>query len=264
MLKTIRLYCTLIGVNIRSQMQHRASFFMLLFAYFLSTFVEILSIWVLFDRFKMIEGWTLPELALIYGVIHTAFSLSEVFSRGFNTFDDYIKYGEFDRLLLRPLSTFFQVATLQVQVMRLGRFFQGLVVLIWAFLKLHLSFFSIDTVIIFLAFGGTIALFYGLFVIQATVAFWTTETLELMNITTFGGVEAGQYPLSIYPKGFRLFFTFVIPSACVTYYPIATLLKHEPFPLWAGCVLPFVGFLFLFITSQLWELGVRHYHSTGS
>lgn len=264
MLKRVRLYFKLINICIRSQMQHRASFIMLLIAYFFSTMVDLLGIWVLFDRFKMIKGWTLPEIALIYGVMHMGFSLSEVAARGFDTVGEIIKSGEFDRILLRPCGTILQVATRQFQLLRLGRFFQGLLVLIWACMQLQIAFISWNTSVLILSILGIATLFYGLNVLQGTLSFWSTETLELMNITTYGGLESGQYPMSIYPLGFRYFFTFFIPLALVSYYPIAILAQHESYPLWVACLAPFCGLIFLYFTCKIWHFGVRHYHSTGS
>lgn len=264
MWNSVRLYFRLVGVSIRSQMQHRASFLMLAFAHFISTFADIFGIWVLFDRFKVIKGWTLAELALIYGIIHMGFAAAEAIGRGFDTFSQIVKNGDFDRLLLRPLGTLFQVATREVQMMRIGRFLQGLVVFVWGYTELQLSFYSYQIIIFIFAIIGTTALFCGLFVIQATLSFWTTETLEIMNITTYGGVESGQYPMIIYPKNFRLFFTFIIPLACVAYYPVATLLRHETLPLWFGLLLPAAGLIFLYFACLLWKVGVSRYQSTGN
>jgi ABC-2 type transport system permease protein len=245
-------------------MQHRASFFMLSTAHFLSTFVVIFGIWVLFARFDSVLGWTFAEVALIYAVINMGFALAEAFGRGFDTFDQMVRLGEFDRVLLRPLGTFFQIATREVQVMRVGRFLQGIVVLGIAANELNISLFSFSSAVICIATAGTAALFYGLFVLQATIAFWTTETLELMNIATYGGVEAGQFPITIYPKSFQLILIFVVPLACVTYYPIAILLGHVNFPLFTALFFPLAGFLFLFISCLLWHIGVKHYSSTGN
>lgn len=260
----MNLFFKLVGVSLRSQMQHRASFLMLTGAYFISTFVDIIGIWVLFDRFKMVQGWTLPELSLIYGIVHMGFSLAESSARGFDTFHLFVKNGDFDRVLLRPCASLLQIATRDFQAMRIGRFVQGFIVLIWSVSELHLELFSVYGVVILLSIIGTACLFYGLFVIQATLAFWTTETLELMNITTYGGLEAGQFPMSIYNAGFRYFFTFIIPLACVAYYPVATLLSHEDLPFWLGGLAPLVGIVFLGLSMLLWEYGVKHYHSTGS
>lgn len=264
MFSSIRLYFRLVGVSFQSQMQHRASLFMLAFTHFISTFADIFGIWVLFDRFKAIKGWTFEELALIYGIMHMGFAIAEAMARGFDRFSQIVRNGDFDRLLLRPLGTLFQVATREVQMMRIGRFLQGLVVLAWGFRELQFSFFSYQSLAILFAIICTAALFCGLFVIQATLSFWTTETLEIMNITTYGGVETGQYPISIYPKSFQWFFTFIIPLGCVAYYPIATLLKHETLPLWFGLLLPAAGLIFLYFACQLWKIGVNHYQSTGN
>lgn len=245
-------------------MQYPGSFLMLSLSHFIGTFVDILGIWILFDRFHLVKGWSLPEVGLIYGIIHMGFALAEAFSRGFDTFSQLIKQGDFDRLLLRPLTPLFQVAVREVHAMRIGRFLQGFVVLIWSSNELSLSLLSIHALTICLSVIGTGCLFYGLFVIQAAISFWTTEALELMNIATYGGVQSGQYPLSIYNKTFRLIFTLIVPSGCVAYYPIAILLRKELFPIWLSLLFPLTGLLFLYLACQFWHLGVRRYRSTGS
>ena len=252
----MRLYLKLIWMSLKSQMQYKTSFVMLLLAYALATSIDILGMWVLFERFKVVEGWTLPEVALIYGVIHMGFSAAEIFARGFDKFDLMVKSGDFDRILLRPRGTLFQIAGREVQLMRLGRFFQGFLVLLWATQQLP----EAPLLTLFFAWVGTACLFYGLFVLQALLAFWTTETLEFMNITTFGGVDAGQWPMSLYPRPFQWFFTFIIPLACVAYFPVRAFLDKE----WFGLFAPIFGVVFLILACQLWKLGVRHYRSTGS
>lgn len=264
MFRMISLYFKLVGVSFRSQMQHKASFLMLATSHFISTFVDIFTIWLLFDRFKMVQGWTIKEVALIYGIIQMGFAAAESTARGFDKFSDLVKYGDFDRVLLRPIGTLIQVAVREIQLLRIGRFLQGLVVLLWGCEQLKIPFISYHAVVIFISILGTYCLFYGLFILQGTISFWTTETLELMNILTFGGMEAGQFPLSIYKPGFRLFFTFVVPLACVGYYPIAILLRHETFSYWLGILFPIIGVLFLLMATQVWKFGVKHYHSTGN
>ncbi len=55
---------------------------------------------------------------------------------------------------------------------------------------------------------------------QATLCFWTVESLEIMNALTYGGTEAAQYPLTLYRDWFRRFFMpFVVPLAFVASHP---------------------------------------------
>ena len=70
-------------------------------------------------------------------------------------------------------------------------------------------------------------LFAGLIVLQATLAFWTTETLGIMNFVTYGGVETTRFPVSIYRPWFRDIFIDVIPLATITYVPTLHVLGRE-------------------------------------
>lgn len=267
MLDSIRVYGRYVSISIRSQMQYKASFIMMATGQLLITAIEFLGLWALFARFGNLRGWTLAEVALFYGMINVAFAVSEAVARGFDTFPAMVKSGEFDRLLLRPRTTILQVAAGELQLLRVGRLVQGLVVLIWAAAALDVTWtlqkvlFAVATML-----SGT-CLFYGLFVLEATLAFWTIESLEIMNTVTYGGCETAQYPLVIYQRWFRRFFTFVVPLACVNYFPVLAILDR-PDPLGAPIVLqwiaPMGGFVFLLLSLQVWKIGVRHYRSTGS
>lgn len=264
MRESLRLFLQLIRVSIRSQMIHRASFLMLIAAFFLGTFTEMIGIWVLFARFNTLNGWQLSEVALIYGLVHMGFSVAECAGRGFDTFHKVVKMGDFDRFLLRPCSTFIQVAGRDFQLLRLGRFLQGLLVLCWGYSQLNIPLYSVQTLLIVNAFIGASMLFYGLMVVQATVSFWLIESLELMNIATYGSVECGQYPMSIYAEGFRTFFTVIIPIGSVAYLPVASLLSKEGFSLTTGLIAPITGIIFFYFSTRFWAFGVKHYRSTGN
>ena len=267
MQNAIRLYVRYLGISIRGQMQYRASFIMLSLGHLLVTGIEFLGILALFDRFGSLEGWRLPEVALLYGMVNVTFSIADAAARGFDLFANMVKSGEFDRLLLRPRSTALQLAGQELTLRRIGRLAQGLVILLWAAATLGVVWTPARILLIAAAVFGGAALFFGLVVLQATLAFWTTETLEIMNTVTYGGVETTQYPLSIYRPWFRKFFTYVIPLACVNYFPALAILDR-PDPLGSPVILqwmaPLVGIAFLTLTLQVWKVGVRHYHSTGN
>jgi ABC-2 type transport system permease protein len=266
----IRLYLRYLGVSIRSQMQYRGSFIMMSLGNFAMTAIEIVGIRALFARFDSLGGWTFAEVALFYGMIHVAFALAEAIARGFDdrVFSSLIRTGQFDRVLLRPRNAAFQVAAQEVQLMRIGRLSQGLIVLLWAANTLNLDWtFAKILLLLFAIFGGA-CLFYGLFAIHAAMVFWSTEALELMNIFTYGGTETAQYPITIYRSWFRKVFTFVIPLACVTYFPAIVLLGKKDLaldsPLWFQWSAPLIGVIFLWVSLKVWNFGVTHYRSTGS
>jgi len=82
-----------------------------------------------------------------------------------------------------------------------------------------------------------------------------------------GGIQTAQYPLAIYAKWFRRFFTFVVPLACLNYFPsLAITGGYDPLgtPAWVPWISPAVGVLFLLLTLRVWHFGVSHYRSTGT
>lgn len=267
MLSDLHMYLRYIDMSVRSQMQYRASFIMSTLGHLVITGIEFLGILVLFDRFGSLKGWQLPEVAFMYGIVNIAFAIADAAARGFDAFGTMVKSGDFDRLLVRPRSTALQLAGQELTLRRVGRLSQGLFVLIWASVALDLDWTVAKMVLAFAAVAGGAALFLGLVVLQATLAFWTTETLEIMNTVTYGGVETAQFPLTIYRSWFRNIFIYVIPLATISYFPaLAILNRPDPLgsTLYFQYLSPLIGLGFLFVCLQVWKLGVRHYTSTGS
>lgn len=258
-----RLYLRLISISIQGQCQFPASLVMLAFGHFLITGIEFLGLYALFDRFSTVAGWNVAEVALFYGVVHMAFALAEALGRGFDFFDRMVRSGEFDIVLLRPRSEILLVSGQELRLNRVGRFLQGLLVLVWGLHRLGLETSTVVWVRLIWGMAGGTALFCGLFVLQATLAFWTVNTLEIVNTVTYGGVETAQFPIDIYRPWFRAVFTWVIPLACINYFPLHDLLRGGGQPL-AGWAAPAVGFVFLLVSLRIWRLGVSHYTSTGS
>lgn len=267
MRSALGVYRRLVALSMRAQMQYRASFLIQTASHLLVTATEIVAIWALFDRFGSLRGWTLPEVALFYGLVNAVFSISDASTRGFDVFDRLVKSGDFDRMLLRPRTTVLQLMGYELRLTRIGRTIQGAAVLAWALWALQLDWSAGRIGLFLAAAAGGVCLFNGLFIFQATVAFWTVESLEVMNTMTYGGVETAQFPLAIYQKWFRTFFIFVVPLGCVTYFPITGVLGR-PDPLGSTPLVqwlsPLAGVIFLVIALQAWRVGVRHYTSTGS
>jgi ABC-2 type transport system permease protein len=249
-------------------MQYPGSFLLTSAGAFAATGVDFIALWALFARFHQVAGWRFGEVALFYAVIGTSFAIADGLARGFDVFGpQFVKTGDFDRLLVRPRSTILQLLGYELRMTRIGRLAQALVVWVLA-MKLTTTVWtwSAWTTLLFAVAGG-IALFTGILILQATLAFWTVESLEIANTLTYGGVEAAQYPLDVYARWFRNFLTFVVPLGCISYFPVAAVLGHANRTGVAARLLPLtpaLGFAFLAIALWAWRFGVRHYASTGS
>lgn len=254
--------------SFRGQLAYPGSTFLLSLGQFLATMVDVAAIWLLFDRFGAVRGWALGEICLFFGMVSISFTIADFLSRGFDVFGaEFVRTGAFDRVLLRPRSAALQLIGHEFRLSRIGRLLQGVVLVAVATTSLHLVWDAPTLALAAWTISGGVALFVGLLVLQAVLAFWTVESLEAVNALTYGGVQAAQFPLSLYPDWFRGFLTFVVPLGCVAYFPVLAILgKPDPTgaPDWVLPLAPAAGFVFLALSFWAWKFGVGKYTSTGS
>ena len=196
----MRLYLRYFAIHLKCQMQYKTSFFLTALGQFLTSFTAFLSVYFLFDRFHQVEGFAFEEVLLCFSVVLFAFSLAECFARGFDTFPSMIGNGEFDRILVRPRSLVFQVLASKMEFSRFGRLLQAVLMLAFALPRCDVEWTAARIGVLLLMVVCGMALFAGLFVVYASLSFFTLEGLEFMNIFTDGAREFGQYPFSIYGK----------------------------------------------------------------
>lgn len=265
---SIHLFARLAGASLQGQARYPSTAVLLLVAQFLATGVEAVGLWALFDRFGHIQGWQLGEVAVFYGLVNIMFALADALGRGFDVLGtELIRTGGFDRLLLRPRPLALQLMGHDLRLSRLGRLLQGAGVLWFGCVQVDLAWSPASVALLAFALAGGTALLLGILVLQGTLSFWTVEGLEIANVLTYGSVQAAQMPLAVYAAWFRRVLTFIVPLACVAYYPVLALLgRADPLgaPGWVGWVSPAAGFAFLAVALQAWRLGLRRYASTGS
>lgn len=261
MMDALSLYIRYLAISMRAQLVYRATFVMKTGGHLISTGIEFFGIWALFDRFGTIGGWQLHEVALLYGMVDIAFSFSDGFGRGFDKLGSLLKAGDFDRMLLRPRSVVLQLLGYELQLMRIGRFTQGLIILGWA--STFIAWTPATVALLVVSILATACLYLGIVILQATSTFWTIETLEVWNAFTYGGNYAAQYPMSIYGRWFQWFFTAVIPLALASYYPARAILGRDELGL-IHALGPLAGFVFLAAMLAVFRFGLRRHASTGS
>lgn len=260
----MRLYIHYLAIQFKSQMQYRTSFWLLTVGQFFIPFSVFAGLYFMFERFGQVRGWSFYEVALCFAVIHLAFSFSECFSRGFDAFSTLVGSGDFDRLLVRPRTTALQVLGSKFEFTRFGRLMQSCLVLAVALVHLPIAWNAAKAMTLVFMVASGVMIFTGIFMLAATLCFWTIEGLEIANIFTDGGREMAQYPLNIYQKWVTVFFTFIIPFGCVNYLPMLYILGRADGNGILYMLTPLAGFAFMLPCVLVWQFGVRHYRSTGS
>lgn len=266
---TLGVYLRLIGVQIRSQMQYRLSFWTEAITTGLNIVGEFGSLALVLTKFGSIGGWTLPEVAFLYGITEIAFALMDMVFSGFDPqrFGQRIRLGEFDRILLRPVSPTVQVLGLEFLMRRLGRVVTGAGIFIYALALNPIQWTAVKAALVLVSLVSMFIFFGGLFIIGATITFWTVDSIELMNTLTYGGSYTISHPMHIYPNWLRHFFTYLVPAIFLNYFPALYILgKPDPlgFPAFAPLLAPIAAGLMFLLALKFWHFGMRAYQSTGT
>lgn len=258
----MKLYLHYLSIHVRSAMEYKTSFILTALGQFLVSFNVFLGVFFMMERFNNVKGFTYSEILLCFSTVLISFSLAECFFRGFDMFPSMIGNGEFDRILVRPRNTVFQVLASKIELTRIGRLFQAFIMLGYGIIKSGIKWDFLRGLTLVLMIAGGITVFAGLFIIFAGLCFFTLEGLEVMNIFTDGAREYGKYPVSVYGKTVLTICSYIVPFALFQYYPFLYLIGRDV-PVWY-CVLPLLTVLFLIPSCLIWRLGMKKYQSTGS
>jgi ABC-2 type transport system permease protein len=268
LLWNVRMYLRLLTVQIRSQMTYRLSFWMDVFST-AGNAIFFLAFALVLQRFGGIAGWSLGEIAFIYGMIEASFGLMDMIFSGFDPdfFAENTRSGAFDQVLLRPVGVTWQVLGSKFLLRRLGRIFEGLAIFLWALTLVDVAWTPEKLLYLPVVFFSQVIAMGALFIAGSALTFWTIERIEAVNILTYGGSEMMSYPMHIYPAWMQKAFTFVVPFIFLNYYPALYFLgKPDPlgFPVFAPFLAPFVAVLFYAAALWFWRVGIDHYQSAGS
>ncbi len=260
----IKLYFTFLKAHFKKQMQYRLATTLMFIAQVLTTGAMLVSIYFLMERFNIVDGWDFKQILLTYSVSMFSFSFTECFFRGMDTFSGFIKRGEVDRMLVRPRGIVSQALCCDFEFSKIGRCLFALVTLIVAMCLQDFTWtFGKVMIVLGMCVCGIIV-FLGLFMLGGSLAIFTIDGIEVINIFTDGGRELCEYPISIYGKGIAKVFTFVIPFACFNILPLRYLYSMAGATIWNGALAPLWGMFFILPCYIIFRFSLRKYNSSGT
>ena len=260
------LWLRLAGARLRSDLQHRASFALMTSTALAFSFLDFVAVLVIFVTIDELAGWTFTEVALLYGTSGVAFNLANVFVAGVDRAAQHIRAGTFDTLLIRPRGSVVQLTAGDIELRRLGRLAQASMVL-----AIALASADVDWTVAKVALMPTLllagaAIFGGIWVMVAAIAFWTVENRAVANSLTYAGNYLTFYPFDVFGGWLRAM-AAIVPLAFVNYLPVAWILGKDDaygWPRWAGLVSPAVALVIVLAARAVWSFALRYHRSTGS
>ncbi|MFB7184205.1 ABC transporter permease [Streptomyces sp. NPDC056230] len=263
----VRAYGLIAAMWLRSTMAYRASFAMTAFGNFAATAFDFVTILLMFSHVDALGGYSLPEVALLYGASGTAFGLADLVMGSMDRLGRRVRDGTLDTLLVRPVPVLAQVAADRFALRRLGRITQGALVLGYALVALDVDWTPLRVVMIPLMLLSGAAIYAAVFVAGAAFQFVAQDASQVQNSFTYGGNTLLQYPPSIFAKDLVRGVTFVVPLAFVNWLPALYVLGRDyplDLPGWVAFLPPVVAGLCGLLAGLAWRTGLRAYRSTGS
>jgi ABC-2 type transport system permease protein len=232
-----RLYGCFLEQRFKILMEYRVNFLIGMISTVIQQGAWLLTIWVVMRQIPNMRGWSFPEVLLIYGLITLAQSLNHMFADNLWTIGwAYIRSGQFDRFLVRPIDPLFHLLADRFCHDGIGHFAVGVALVASAGATLGLVWTPLKIFYLVVAVLSGGAIFVALNLITATSAFWIIESIPVTQIV-FNNYEFAKYPLSIYHRSIQFLLTWIIPYGFASFYPASYLLGRDVGPLaWLGPV----------------------------
>lgn len=263
----VRAYGLIAAMGIRSQLTYRLSFAATTLGNLGATVFDFVTILLMFSQVHALGGFSLPEVAFLYGTSTTAFGLTDLAMGSTERIGSRVRDGTLDVLLLRPAPVLAQVAADRFALRRVGRIAQGGAVLGYALAATDIDWSPTRVALVPLMVLSGALIFGAVFVVGAAFQFWAQDVAEVQSAFTYGGTTLLQYPPGLFAKDLVRGATFVVPLAFVNWFP-ALYVLGRPLPLglpdWVAFLAPAVAAVCCAAAGLVWRLGIRSYRSTGS
>jgi len=245
------------------RISYRGDFIVSITTSFAATVFALGFVVVLFQKVPQLAGWTLSEEVFLYGFSLIPYGLFNVLSLNLYDFgNNYIIEGKFDRVLLRPVSSLFQVLFEAFRIESMQEIATGIFCICWASHRLGVHWTPLKFAM--LVFFGLCAgvIYVSIFLLLSTVSFWFEDRIGV-HPPVWNVIAFGRYPLSIYSGAVQFFLCWIIPFGLASFYPSVRMLGRAVNPQYLAFV-PVVAAAFLTLAILTWNLGTRYYSSTGS
>lgn len=270
MVDGLRAYGLIAWMWMRSLLAYRGSFLLAVGGNFAVSGLEFVTIVVMFSHLETLAGFTLAEVALLYGATNCSLGLADLLLGNLDRIGGRVRDGSLDPMLVRPVPVFAQLAADRFALRRLGRLAQGVLVLGWAVVQLdevRAGWSPLEWLLLVSMVLSGAAIYGAIFTLGGSFQFWAQDAAQVQDSLTYGGNTMLRYPPSVFGMEVVRGLTFVIPLAFVNWVPALRLLERDGplgLPGWVDFLSPVVAAVLCGLAALLWRAALRQYRSTGS
>lgn len=259
---TLKLLSAFFKVNVQMALAYRADTVVNILLNLMWLGWELLSLSIIFSNTETLGGWGIGELIALLGVFRLVNTLMiALIWPNTEKFNQSIRDGSMDYTILQPVNSMFLVTFSRITVWRIWDLVLAVILIV---VGIHMSGdvtspLQILTFVL-LAITGTIVI-YSLWIVLIALTFWFTKFDN--NVTILQALmDAGRYPVTVYPVWLRVIVTFIIPIAVATTIPLQAL-RGE---LVSSQVLMYIviSIASFWVASVVWKAGLKRYSGASS
>lgn len=261
------LYKEFIKIKLNSMLQYKSAFIWTSISKISVWGTEFLMIWIMIEQFKNIGPWSSYEVLLLFALNLTSYSLAGFFFFGVaDSLPGMIKSGEFDEILTKPLNSLLYLICKEFNTTYFSNISVSVAVLIVCMAKLNIKadIINVSFLLVTIISGSFIQ--GAAFIFSSVPAFWLIENRSLRYI--LGDIRGFiRYPVSIYNKIIQVILIYIIPYAFISFFPSQFILNKRDYIGFNPAIQfisPFIGVFTFILAYKFWNIGIKHYNSTGS
>jgi ABC-2 type transport system permease protein len=261
-----RITLALLAANVRAQLQYRADFLVWVAVGMAFQLTGFFFLWALLTRFDSVGGWTLEEIAFLYGLRLLAHALTVFSLGGLQIIEWLVREGWFDQYLVRPLPPMLSVLTWW-RPSSLGDLAGGVALLAVATRVAPIDLSPLAAAYLVLAILGAVLIEGGIRLGIAALSFRFVRVFGVLWFVDSLFNNFGNLPLRIFGGVVEFVLTFIIPVAFVAYLPASVLLGRtaelsvRPE---VAYLAPAAGLIVLALGYLVWRHELPRYQSTGT
>ena len=244
----------LIGVNLSSAMEYRASFLTQIVFMFINNGIYFIFWLIFFEQFGSVQGYNITDIYLLFAVVALSFGLASLIAGNSGANLAYlIAQGRLDYYLVFPRVLLTHVIFSRMSVSGIGDVSFGL--LAFAFAGL---FHAVDVLFYVMASIPAALIYVAFTVIAGSLAFFMGNAQYASQQMTNGLLTFALYPNTLFSGVTRFLLFTLVPAAFVGAVPVEIIKGHDAqllLLLW-GVVI--VGWM---LAIGIFYYGLRRYES---
>lgn len=257
-----RLWRRFAAQAIVRETHYRASFVATLVVGVVQLALSLIPVLLLYSYTDHVNGWSRGEVIALSGMFQASLALlAMAVQTNMNRMSGYIRRGDLDLILVRPVSAQFYVTLRWLEPGEVFNVLVGLGVVAIGLGRAGIAPTATGVVQATLLMACGLVLLTCVWSAAVFLAFWTTGVAPIPMLVR-DVMDAGRFPLAFYPTAIRFLLAFLFPVGFATTFPIAALTGRIGWGTVAiGLALSGIALILL---RAYWRVAVRSYSSASS